>query len=71
MTITNERERDLAQARITELLHAIADTDAEADAQLEELMALRIDVREYDKRQERRVLRIRFESLKRYLGGAA
>jgi hypothetical protein len=70
MTITNERERDLAQARIT-VLHAIADTDAEADAQLEELMALRIDVREYDKRQERRVLRIRFESLKRYLGGAA
>jgi hypothetical protein len=65
MQIENERERDLTQARITELLHAIADTDAEADAQLEELMARRMDVLEYDKRQDRRVLRIRFESLKR------
>jgi hypothetical protein len=69
MTITNERERDLTQAQITKLLQSIADTDAEADAQLQELMALRINVLEYDKRQNRRALRIGFESLKRHLEG--
>jgi hypothetical protein len=50
--IENEAEHEAVQARITELLECEADTDEEADAQLDELAALKTATILYETERE-------------------